>query len=122
MVCWTVLLALSVVVMVPPRQLTVGDVLYLLFIPLGAFVAYLPSVPLRWFGFYGGLCAVLMELSQSNHMAGTLRAWGWAGDFRAILLPAFIFIAGVYSSVGAAWLRQLLHRAIANPPTPSPPR
>ncbi|SRR5258706_7610015 len=114
MICWgVVFVMLGMVVLVPPRQLTFDDVLQLLFIPMGAFVACLPGVPLRWFGYYSGLCAVPVLLGQSDHICGTLRTLGWADDFRAHLLAALMFVAVVFTSVAAAWLRQMWHKAIA---------
>jgi hypothetical protein len=109
---WAALWVLGAAMTIPPRRLTSGHVLELALIPLGAFIAYLPGVPLRWFCFYGVMCGAWRVLSLSPYIAGTVSVLGWDGSSRAYLLPAFMFYCVVLASVIAAWLRQLLHRAV----------
>jgi hypothetical protein len=101
------------VVMWPPRHLTFDDVVTLLLIPVGAFFTWLPSVPIRWFVVYGILFGGITLAGESRHILGTLQRLGWDDDFRAYLLPAFMFVCVVMLSLAVAWLRQLLHRWIA---------
>lgn len=97
-------------VSVPPRRLTAYHLHQFSLIPVCAFLAALPGVPIRWFAYFASLAVAALIAMFSYHINGTSSLLNWDNGLSKAILPILIIVAVVTASTLSAWLRQILHK------------
>jgi hypothetical protein len=112
MILFFVLLPIIATVTVPPRRLMAYHIQQFALVPVCAFLAALPGVPVRWFAYFAAIAVTPQIAMFAYHIRGTSSHLGWDNGLTGIIIPVLIIVAVVTASTVSAWLRQNIQTGI----------